>query len=214
MLQNTLVPLARSNAQRPQATVPILLQGDHSVSGGLEIKIDVTKLAAFAAHLHDAKSKLPKALAQAVMKIGPEATSQMKRVLPAQTGLKFKTINKALKGRGAGSVYTISSEGGDIRLKFFGARETAKGVTAAPWNSRRLYPATFIRSGWWPKRGKPVAGGQVMQRMGQSKYPIKGVRSGLFIPEEMVKGNSAVVFYGTVDAKLAPAVEAVLFAAL
>lgn len=184
------------------------------MAGGIELKIDVTKIAGMAAHLEAAKHRMPQALAEAVMKIGPEATSQMKRVLPAQTGLKFKTINKALMGKGSGSVFTISSKGGDIRLKFFNARETAKGVTAAPWNSRRLYPATFIRSGWWPKRGKPVAGGQVMQRVGASKYPIKGVRSGLFIPEEMVTGNSAVVFYGTVDAKLAPAVEAVLFAAL
>ena len=184
------------------------------MTDGISIKVDVRALSAFAGKLHAAKGNMPTALAGAVQKIGPIATSQMKRVLPAQTGLKFKTINKALKGRGAGMTFTIASHGGDIRLKFFQPRETSKGVTAAPWNSRRLYPATFIRSGWWPKRGKPVAHGQVMRRVGSSKYPIAVVRSGLFIPEEMITGNSAAVFYGTVDHQLAPAIEAVVFAGL
>lgn len=184
------------------------------MAGGIDIKVDVTGLKQFADRLSQAKAKMPGALSALVMQVGPEATSQMKRVLPAQTGLKFKTINKALKGSGRGSVYTIKSKGGDIRLKFFNPRETAKGVTAAPWNARRLYPATFIRSGWWPKRGKPVAHGQVMRRVGKSKFPITVARSGLYIPEEMVKGNSAVVFYGTVEARLAPAIEAILFKAL
>jgi hypothetical protein len=181
---------------------------------GIGISVDVRSLAAFAGHLHAAKAKMPAALTTAVNTVGPIATSQMKRVLPAQTGLKFKTINKALRGKSGGQTYTIASKGGDIRLKFFGARETSKGVTAAPWNSRRLYPATFIKSGWWPKRGKPVAHGQVMRRTGAGKFPIEQVRSGLFIPEEMIKGNSAAVFYGTIDAQLAPAIEAVLFSAL
>ena len=179
-----------------------------------DLKVDLRGLAAFAGKLEAAKGNMPEALAQAVQEVGPIATSQMKRVLPAQTGLKFKTINKALKGKATGSTYTIASKGGDIRLKFFGARETAKGVTAAPWNSRRLYPATFIRSGWWPKRGKPVGHGNVFQRVGASKFPIKQVRSGLFIPTEMVTGNSAAVFYGTVDAHMAPRIEAVILGAL
>jgi hypothetical protein len=184
------------------------------MAGGVEIKVDVRGLAAFAGKLSAAKGHMPETLAAAVQKVGPIATSQMKRVLPAQTGLKFKTINRALKGRAQGANFVIGSKGGDVRLKFFGARETAKGVTAAPWNSRRLYPATFIKSGWWPKRGKPVGHGQVFRRVGKSKLPIVQVRSGLFIPNEMVTGNSAVVFYGTVDAHLTPAVEAILFAAL
>ena len=181
---------------------------------GVELHVDVTGLTKFASRLQAAKAKMPGALAKIVMQVGPEATSQMKRVLPAQTGLKFKTINKALKGSGRGSVYTIKSKGGDIRLKFFNPRETAKGVTAAPWNARRLYPATFIKAGWWPKRVKNVAGGHVMRRTGKGKYPIEVVRSGLYIPNEMVTGNSAVVFYGTVDARLAPVVEAIIMGAL
>lgn len=180
----------------------------------IEMKVDITALAAFANRLQQAKQHMPAELASVVQQVGPIATSQMKRVLPAQTGLKFKTINKALKGRGRGTRYEIVSKGGDIRLKFFNARETAKGVTAAPWNSRRLYPATFIKAGWWPNRTKPIGGGHVFQRVGSKKLPIQQVRSGLFIPNEMVTGKSAVVFYGTVDAQLGPALERVLFKGL
>lgn len=181
---------------------------------GIDIKVDVSALMAFAGKLQSAKARMPAELVKVVQHVGPIATAQMKRVLPAQTGLKFKTINRALKGKSQGANYVIASKGGDVRLKFFNARETAKGVTAAPWNSRRLYPGTFIRAGWWPNRGKPVSGGHVMRRVGKSKYPIEQVRSGLFIPNEMVTGNSAVVFYGTVDAHLAPALERVIFSTL
>src|SRR6201988_770431 len=138
------------------------------MSGGFEIKVDPRAIAALAKHFDTAKEKMPAALAEAVNTIGPEATKAMKAALPGQTGLKPKTINKALRGKGSGAVYVIRSHGGNIRLKYFGARETGKGVTAAPWNSRRLYPATFIKSGWWPKRVAPIAGGQVLRRKGQS----------------------------------------------
>lgn len=184
------------------------------MAGGLEIKVDASKIAALGAHFQQAKASMQAALSAAVASIGPAATDAMKRVLPGQTGLKSKTINKALKGKGSGLVYVIRSHGGDIRLKYFGARETSKGVTAAPWNSRKLYPATFIKSGWWPNRVAPIAHGQVLRRVGQSKFPIAVVRSGLFIPEEMIKGASAAAFYGTIDARFAPAVEAVLLKAL
>lgn len=184
------------------------------MTGLINIKVDVAPLVKFANHLQAAKKNIEPQLSKIVAAIGPEATGHMKRVLPSQTGLKFKTINAALKGKMAGSSYVIRSKGGDIRLKFFNARETARGVTAAPWNSRRLYPATFIKSGWWPNRKAPIAGGNVLRRVGKSKYPVEQVRSGLFIPNEMVIGKSAVVFYGTVDARLGPAVEKIILNAL
>jgi hypothetical protein len=184
------------------------------MAGGFEIHVDAHQIAALGKHFAQAKEKMPAALASAVQTVGPVALTAMKGALPGQTGLKSKTINRSLKGMRGGLTYTIKSHGGDIRLKFFGARETGKGVTAAPWNSRKLYPATFIKSGWWPNRRAPIAGGQVLMRVGESKYPMKVVRSGLFIPDEMVKGASASAFYGTIDARFAPAIEAVILSAL
>jgi hypothetical protein len=110
--------------------------------------------------LREAGKKSPVILKAAVKHTGDKATSAMRSALVGQTGLKRKTLVKAVKGRSVGTSYEIKSHGGNIRLKFFNARETSKGVTAAPWNSRRLYPGTFIKSGWWPNRRGPVAGGR------------------------------------------------------
>lgn len=181
----------------------------------LKIEINIDPLAKFAARLQHAKRMMPDKLDQLVMAAGPEALSQMKRVLPAQTGLKFKTVNKALKGRGKRQRYEIISRGGDIRLKFFAPRETQKGVSAAPWNKRQIYPGTFMYAGWKFPRSKPVRGaGNVWQRDGRSKYPIRAPRSGLYIAKEMIEGQSALVFYGTVEARIGPAIEKILFAAI
>lgn len=170
------------------------------MAGGIALKVDISGLTKFANQLQGAKAKMPAALAYIANTTGPMAIAAMKDALPGQTGLKSKTIDSALRGVGGGAKYTIRSKGGDIRLKYFGAHETAKGVSAAPWNSRRVYPATFIKSGWWPNRVKPIANGQVLRRVGKSKLPVTVVRSGLYIAEEMVKGASAAAFYRTVDA--------------
>jgi hypothetical protein len=132
------------------------------------LKVDVAQVAAAGKHFAEAKAKMPSALAHAVATIGPQATSAMKKVLPGQTGLKSKTINKALKGRSSGLTYVIRFHGGDIRLKYFGARETAKGVTAAPRNNRRLYQQQYHRKrstklGPGPAIHRPKAG-EVVQR--------------------------------------------------
>jgi hypothetical protein len=174
---------------------------------GFQINYDLSGLKRIADRLHEAGKKSPVILKAAVKHTGDKATSAMRSALVGQTGLKRKTLVKAVKGRSTGSGYEIKSHGGNIRLKFFNARETSKGVTAAPWNARRLYPGTFIKSGWWPKRVKAIAGGQVLQRAGAGKYPIHGVKSGLFIAEEMVKGSSEAAFYSTIDSDLAPRIE-------
>jgi hypothetical protein len=181
------------------------------MTGGVSINIDLTKLSAFGHRLASAAKDMPGVLAKVVQRVGPEATQAMQAVLPGQTGLGIRTIKRAVRGKGVGSRFEIKSHGGNIRLKFFHPRETRKGVTAAPWNSRRLYPATFMRSGSFPNRGGFVKAGQVVRRVGRGKYPLETVRSGLFIPEEMVTGASASAFYGTVDHELAAAVEAGLF---
>jgi hypothetical protein len=184
------------------------------MAGGLELRVDARQIAAIGKRFQDAKAKMPGALAAAVQHIGPYALGAMKAELPGQTGLKSKTVDKALKGASRGATYVIKSHGGDIRLKYFGARETAGGVSAAPWNDRKVYAATFIKSGWWPNRREPIAKGQVLRRKGESKYPMEVVKSGLYIAEEMVKDGCAAAFYNTVGALMPGALESVLFGAL
>jgi Tfp pilus tip-associated adhesin PilY1 len=184
------------------------------MSAMFELKVDASAMIAMGNHFAQIKGKLPQALSTAVKAIGPQVLTAMRGALPGQTGLTSKTINKALKGSMQATAYVIKSHGGDIRLKYFKPEETQAGVSAAPWNHRQVYPATFINSGWWPNRRAPIARGQVLRRKGESKYPMIVVRSGLYIAEEMVKGASASAFYGTIDARFAPAIEAVILSAL
>lgn len=115
----------------------------------------------------------------------------------AQTGLAKRVIAKAQREHRASAaslVYEIAAQGGDVRLKFFKARETKAGVSAAPWNARHVYAGSFIRGGKFPKRVGLGMGGHVFQRSGSARLPIVGGRSGLFIPTEMVTGKTAATF--------------------
>lgn len=170
----------------------------------MQIKYDLKPLLKISNALHAAGKNVPLILNRAVNHTGAKALTQMRIVLVGQTGLKRKTINKALKATKAfgPGAFTIKSRGGDVRLKFFGARETRKGVSAAPWNQRRVYAGTFIKGGRFPKRITLRMGGQVFKRIGRARMPIKGGKSGLFIPDEMVIGASQAAFYSTVERDL------------
>jgi hypothetical protein len=135
--------------------------------------------------------------AAALNTVGDRTRKHVAQVMPGQTGLKKRTINKALKPRraSAGSLtYRIDSEGGNIRLKYFGPRETRAGVSAAPWNMRHVYPGTFTRGGRFPARVPLKMGGHVFARAGSARLPIAVQRSGLFIPDEMVAKQAAGAF--------------------
>lgn len=173
----------------------------------IELKLDISQWEALGAKVQAAGKSAPKALTRAINHTGNKATTQMVRALAAQTGLKIKTTRKALKKKnasGAGGAFTITSRGGNIRLKFFKARETRKGVSAAPWNKRRTYAGVFMRGGHFPKRVDLGMNGATVKRAGKSRYPLKTVKSGLFIPTEMIKDQSAAAFYSTAQRELPP----------
>jgi hypothetical protein len=171
----------------------------------IEIKIDDRQWVQLGERVKAAGANAPKALTRAINHTGKKATTQMVRALADQTGLKIKTTRKALKTKsasGPSGAFVITSRGGNIRLKFFKARETRKGVSAAPWNARRVYAGTFMKGGRFPNRVDLGLGGAVVRRAGGGRYPLKTQRSGLFIPTEMVKGQTAGAFYGTAQAEL------------
>ena len=132
------------------------------------------------------------------------------RALSDQTGLPKRTGKKAVTRKVTRSTpgtlsYTVHTQGGDISLKYFKPRETRPGVSAAPWNSRRVYPHLFMRAGWWPKRvTKPNWNGQVFIRGGGRSFHVADL--GLFIPIEVVKGASAAA-WETGGKRLQPRVE-------
>ena len=176
----------------------------------MPVRLDVSAFGAAAGRFYQAGAKGPVAIARALNHTGDKVKTQMIRALVPQTGLKRKVIVKALKRSGASAgalVYAIKSRGGDISLKFFGARETRKGVTAAPWGKRKLYPAAFIKGGRFPNRVALGMGGQVFVRAGKSRMPIQKLKSGVFIPAEMVKGATKEAFERTVASELPKRIE-------
>lgn len=150
-------------------------------------------------------------LQRAVNHTGDKAKTQVIRALTKQTGLKRKVIVKAIRVKRAflgGSVggsldYVMSARGGDISLKYFAARETRKGVTAAPFGKRKLIAGSFIRGGRFPNRvAAKGLNGHVYLRTGESHRPLEFQDSGVVIPAEMISGATASIFLRTVEAEL------------
>jgi len=144
-----------------------------------------------------------------------KARTQVVRALTKQTGLRRDVLDRAVKDitpSGNGLTFTLLTRGGNISLKHFKARETRQGVSAAPWNKRGMWPGTFMRAGWWPNRvDKPKWNGQVFRRTGSTTTTgmdrFEKVRSGLFIPTEMVKGETAAAWETVIKTALFPRVE-------
>ncbi|MCC0033772.1 MAG: hypothetical protein H6887_00740 [Hoeflea sp.] len=146
--------------------------------------------------------KMRQAANRAVNRAGDMARTQVRQKLTGQTGLKRPTIVKAVKVSRSSPqtlVYRMSAHGGDVSLKYFGARETKAGVRAAPFGDRKIFASTFMRAGWWPKRViKPSWNGQVFARAGAARFPIEKQKSGVIIPNEMVQGETRDAFRSTV----------------
>ncbi|WP_018261349.1 hypothetical protein [Methylobacterium sp. WSM2598] len=184
----------------------------------LSIRLDTAPLARFGNGLAAAGAKAPLVLARAANHTGDKAKTATARALVPQTGLPRTTIGKALKVTKASPgalVYRTDAKGGDIRLKYFKARETRPGVSAAPWSRRQVFAHTFMRAGWWPHRvAKPNWNGQVFERAGSkttTQHATKGkggmdrfvvVRAGLYLPDEMVRGASVAAWRAVVDRDL------------
>ena len=152
------------------------------------------------------------AIARAVNHTGDKAKTAVTRALVAQTGLRRKTIVAFLKVKRASATkgtvtYALRGRGGNISLKYFGARETTAGVSAAPLGQRMVFAGTFMKAGRFPKRvDKPNWNGQVFRRAGGStgagKDKLEKVRSGVLLPDQLVSGASAEAFRQVVNSDL------------
>ena len=88
-----------------------------------------------------------------------------------------------------------------MALKHFKRRETKEGVKADLGSSRGrvLFERTFFRGGAFPRRVDLAAfGGHVMDRKSEYRFDLSIVKSGVFIPEEMVVSESRAKFEKTV----------------
>jgi hypothetical protein len=176
----------------------------------MEFHFDTSDIRRIEEAMRRGANRTPDAIRRAINWTGDRARTQVARVGAKQTGLPYRVIRRALVRKAANYsalVYRLRVRGGDVRLKYFKARETRRGVTAAPWGRRQLYAGAFIKGGRFPARVPLGMGGQVFRRSGTGRKPIQLMRSGLFIPEELVKGESAAAFQQTVTALLPGRVE-------
>jgi hypothetical protein len=148
------------------------------------------------------------AMQRALSHTGAKAKTAVARALTAQTGLKAAVLKRAVKPRALGALtLALETHGGDVALKYFGARETNKGVSAAPWNARHVFAGSFMKGGLFPNRvALSKGGGHVFMREGKSRLPIIKGKSGLYIPTEMLKGGSVASWRTVLASDLAPRV--------
>lgn len=157
----------------------------------------------------------PVALGRALRHTGDKSKTQVVRSLARQTGLSRSVIVRAVKVKGprhgnpnigradADLTYTLESRGGDISLKYFGAREVRAGVTAKPWNVRKTYKGAFMRGGAWPNRvALPTLNGHAFRRTDTDRTPIEKQKSGVVIPEEMIEGATLEAFETVINRDL------------
>lgn len=124
-------------------------------------------------------------------RVKKELSSQMgasQRDIVKHGGVRMiRAINSRLEA-------SIVSKGGHMPLSDFKSRQGKKGVSAAPWNTRRIFPKTFI-----VRR----LGGNVFKRVTNDRLPIKKLW-GPAVPKEMVRNQSAKAFE-LVSATMLPA---------
>lgn len=139
--------------------------------------------------------------ARALNRAGSQGRTHAGRALAKQTGLKVGVIKRAMRPMRASAAtleYKIKAAGGDVALKYFAARETRKGVSAQPFGQRRVFASTFIKGGKFPSRVAIGRGGHVFARRGSRRLEIDKQKSGVIIPEQMIRDESAKAWQSTV----------------
>lgn len=160
-------------------------------------EVDVRDLERFGNMIGSLGLDGPKAVNRALNRTGDMARTRVVRTLAKQTGLPQKIIRKAVKVKRSSwesLEYRLSSSGGDVSLKYFKARETRRGVVAFVRGARELHEGAFIKGGSFA-RGRVVLnmGGHAFQRIG-GRTELEKLKSGVFIPVEMVEGATARAF--------------------
>ena len=138
-----------------------------------------------------------RAMAMALNHTLGKAETQVNRALVRQTGLKYREVKQEVKRY---SAYHGNLEGeikvkGDYhKLAEFAARNTKRGMSAAPWGVRRIFKGTFF------------VGGSVFKRLGEDRFPVKALY-GPALPKEVLKGEARAAFERTIHDNLPRRIE-------
>lgn len=144
-------------------------------------------------------------MADALNKSGSKTRTAVKRELSRETGIKYGDIDRGmrvLRATPARLDFIIEQSGQETNLNMFGARQTARGVSSAPWRRRMVFDSTFLI----PRFGNKVfqrTGGNLTSQWGAPKKSWGGGQSGRFpisqlwgpnLAREIVKDKPAQAF--------------------
>ncbi|PZU95557.1 MAG: hypothetical protein DI527_00685 [Chelatococcus sp.] len=153
----------------------------------LEISAGDDVLKRFGNRLAAAAERAPTAMARALNHESDKARTQIKRSLAQITGIKPSMISVGFSTRRATAsnlTYEFRQRGSETNLNLFRARQGARGVSAAPWNVRRVFPGTFM---------VPAYGNKVYERSGDKRFPLSPLY-GPNLAREIVKGEPRAAF--------------------
>lgn len=125
-------------------------------------------------------------MARALNHEGDKGRTQVKRVLVKQTGIRYGEIDSAVRtipATPARLAYTIQGRGVETNVAMFGGVQRKSGVSAAPWNIRRIFAHAFLMRGHL----------RAFIRKGKARLPIRPL-FGPNLGRELVKGPSKAAF--------------------
>lgn len=120
----------------------------------------------------------------AVNRAGDMAYTRVVATLASETGAANREVRKEVSKHRAvnhDAIYRIVARGGYWPLKRFRPKQGKAGVSASPWNVKRVFKGTFFG---------PNA--HVYRRTSKKRFPIEKLW-GPAIPKEMVRGRTAEV---------------------
>lgn len=164
--------------------------------GTIGLNIDTRTIDRLGDVLRQAAKAEPAAVARALSRTATETTTKVARALVTQTGLPYGVVRKALNTISASPgnlVAKIVATGSYVPLAKFAARQTGRGVSAQPWNVRRVFKSTFVIRKF---------GGNVYARVGKGRFPLHKLY-GPAIPVELPKDQSRAAFFASVPGILA-----------
>jgi hypothetical protein len=126
------------------------------------------------------------AMSRALNHEGNKGRTQVKRALVKQTGIKYGAVDKAMttiRSMPTTLTYTLKAKGEETNIAWFSGVQRGKGVSAAPWNKRRIFAHSFIV----PRFGRAYI------RTSKSRLPIRGLY-GPNLARELVKDSSAAAW--------------------
>jgi hypothetical protein len=145
-------------------------------------------------------------LARAVNRVTNTIHGRVARAIAKQSSIPVGIVRSSLRknlvrpGGGGDLEGRIDARGNPLPLKVFNPKQFSWGVRAKVWGRVQRFPHTFIYAGTY-RSGQEVGNGHVFHRLSVKSLPIEKL-FGPSVPEEMVKDESARVFYETAETML------------